>query len=243
MLGIDSDDRDRRRTSRVRARTAARHRRPHGDDRRSYAFVNGPMMVAEFTGVRSRTRSSEEPATMPATPGLPMVVARRGAGDRDGRGVAVVPPRSQRRRNPRRWPNDDPADRPCPEAGELIRRLVDRQLRRPQGRTAIVDDDAMLELRSQWATNVVTAFATIDGRPVGIVANQPMSLAGTIDIPASQKAARFVAFCDAFNLPLDHARRHARLLPGQGPRVARDDPPRRPARVRLRTRRQSHASA
>jgi propionyl-CoA carboxylase beta chain len=49
---------------------------------------------------------------------------------------------------------------------------------------------------------MVTAFATIDGRPVGIVANQPMSLAGTIDIPASQKAARFVAMCDSFNVPL-----------------------------------------
>jgi acetyl-CoA carboxylase carboxyltransferase component len=49
---------------------------------------------------------------------------------------------------------------------------------------------------------VVTAFATIDGRPVGIVANQPISLAGTLDIPASQKAARFVALCDAFNLPI-----------------------------------------
>ena len=48
----------------------------------------------------------------------------------------------------------------------------------------------------------MTAFATIDGRPVGIVANQPLALAGTLDIPASQKAARFVAFCDAFNLPI-----------------------------------------
>jgi acetyl-CoA carboxylase carboxyltransferase component len=57
-------------------------------------------------------------------------------------------------------------------------------------------------VRSRWAGNVVTAFATMGGRPVGIVANQPMNLAGTLDIPASQKAARFVAFCDAFNLPL-----------------------------------------
>ena len=67
---------------------------------------------------------------------------------------------------------------------------------------AIVDADSMLEVRDRWATNVVTAFATIDGRPVGIVANQPLALAGTLDIPASQKAARFVALCDAFNLPL-----------------------------------------
>ncbi|MFZ9017742.1 MAG: carboxyl transferase domain-containing protein, partial [Ilumatobacteraceae bacterium] len=50
--------------------------------------------------------------------------------------------------------------------------------------------------------NVVTAYATVAGRPVGIVANQPMVLAGTLDIPASQKAARFVAHCDAFNLPI-----------------------------------------
>ena len=57
-------------------------------------------------------------------------------------------------------------------------------------------------MRDRWATNVVTAFATLDGRPVGIVANQPLALAGTLDIPASQKAARFVALCDAFNLPL-----------------------------------------
>jgi propionyl-CoA carboxylase beta chain len=49
---------------------------------------------------------------------------------------------------------------------------------------------------------VVTGFASIGGEPVGVVANQPMVLAGTLDIPASQKAARFVAFCDAFNIPL-----------------------------------------
>jgi acetyl-CoA carboxylase carboxyltransferase component len=55
---------------------------------------------------------------------------------------------------------------------------------------------------SPWAANVITAFITIDGESVGVVANQPMILAGTLDIPASQKAARFVSFCDAFNIPL-----------------------------------------
>ena len=67
---------------------------------------------------------------------------------------------------------------------------------------AIVDDGELLELRARWAPNLVTAFATIGGRPVGIVANQPVAIAGTLDIPASQKGARFVAFCDAFNIPL-----------------------------------------
>ncbi len=67
---------------------------------------------------------------------------------------------------------------------------------------AIVDDGSLLEIRERWAPNVVTAFATMAGRPIGIIANQPISLAGTLDIPASQKAARFVAFCDAFNIGL-----------------------------------------
>ena len=103
---------------------------------------------------------------------------------------------------PPRWPTDDPADRLCPEAGELIPASSTGSYDVRKVAEAIVDVDSLLELRAKWATNIVTAFATIDGRPVGIIANQPMSLAGTIDIPASQKAARFVAFCDAFNVPL-----------------------------------------
>jgi acetyl-CoA carboxylase carboxyltransferase component len=66
----------------------------------------------------------------------------------------------------------------------------------------LVDDGDLLELKAGWAPNLVTAFAAIDGRPVGIVANQPQALAGTLDISASQKGGRFVAMCDAFNLPL-----------------------------------------
>jgi acetyl-CoA carboxylase carboxyltransferase component len=65
-----------------------------------------------------------------------------------------------------------------------------------------VDDGELVELRGRWAPNVITAYATVAGMPVGIVANQPIALAGTLDIPASQKAARFVAHCDAFNLPV-----------------------------------------
>ena len=67
---------------------------------------------------------------------------------------------------------------------------------------AIVDDGELLELRARWAPNLVTALATIGGDPVGIVANQPVAIAGTLDIAASQKGARFVGFCDAMNLPI-----------------------------------------
>ncbi|WP_425444485.1 acyl-CoA carboxylase subunit beta, partial [Saccharothrix carnea] len=68
--------------------------------------------------------------------------------------------------------------------------------------TEIVDDAHHLEIHQHWAPNVVCALARIDGRVVGVVGNQPMVLAGVLDVAASQKAARFVRFCDAFNIPL-----------------------------------------
>ena len=67
---------------------------------------------------------------------------------------------------------------------------------------AVVDDGAFLEVHRHFAQNIIVGFARLGGRPVGIVANQPAHLAGTLDIDASVKAARFVRFCDAFNIPL-----------------------------------------
>jgi acetyl-CoA carboxylase carboxyltransferase component len=66
----------------------------------------------------------------------------------------------------------------------------------------IVDAGSLLELCPRWARNVVTALARLEGRPVGIVANQPRHLAGVLDAEASEKAARFVGFCNSFGLPL-----------------------------------------
>jgi acetyl-CoA carboxylase carboxyltransferase component len=67
---------------------------------------------------------------------------------------------------------------------------------------AIVDGESLLELCPRWARNVVTALARLDGRPVGIVANQPRFLGGVLDAEGSEKAARFVSFCDSFGVPL-----------------------------------------
>ncbi len=66
----------------------------------------------------------------------------------------------------------------------------------------IVDQDSFMEVHENYADNIVIGFARLDGRSVGIVANQPLSLAGCLDIDASVKGARFVRFCDAFNIPL-----------------------------------------
>ena len=67
---------------------------------------------------------------------------------------------------------------------------------------AVADDNSFFELQAEYAANIVTGYIRLNGKTVGVVANQPLVLAGTLDINASIKAARFVRFCDAFNIPL-----------------------------------------
>jgi acetyl-CoA carboxylase carboxyltransferase component len=66
----------------------------------------------------------------------------------------------------------------------------------------VLDSSEFFEVHEQWAKNIIVGFGRLDGHAVGIVANQPAVLAGTLDISASEKAARFVRFCDAFNIPI-----------------------------------------
>ncbi len=68
--------------------------------------------------------------------------------------------------------------------------------------TAVLDDGEFLEVQELFAPNLIVGFGRVEGRSVGVVANQPMQFAGTLDIDASEKAARFVRFCDAFNIPV-----------------------------------------
>src|SRR5258707_12752358 len=68
--------------------------------------------------------------------------------------------------------------------------------------TRILDDDEFLEVQAGYATNILVGFGRVDGRPVGIVANQPTQFAGCLDINASEKAARFIRTCDCFNIPI-----------------------------------------
>lgn len=169
---------------------------------RSSAFVNGPVMVEQFTGIGIDGDELGGAATHARYTGVATIVVpdRAAAEDAAHDLLAYLPDNVDQ--EPFRWPLTDPADRPCPEAGQAIPESSTGSYDVRNVAAAIADEDSMFELRDRWAANVVTAFATIDGRPVGIVANQPMVLAGTLDIPASQKAARFVAFCDAFNLPI-----------------------------------------
>jgi acetyl-CoA carboxylase carboxyltransferase component len=168
----------------------------------AYAFVSGPRMVEMFTGELLDATELGGAAVHAAGTGVASIVVadRDAALEALGHLVGYLPDNVDD--EPPRWWTDDPVDRPTPEAGACIPASPTGGYDVRDVAAAIVDDGDLFELRARWAPNLVTALATIGGRPVGIVANQPVSIAGTLDIPASQKGARFVSFCDAFGIPL-----------------------------------------
>ncbi|MFO0665651.1 MAG: acyl-CoA carboxylase subunit beta [Polyangiaceae bacterium] len=106
------------------------------------------------------------------------------------------------REDPPVKPTADPPLREVPELDKMIPVEANRPYDVKDVIRAVVDDGHVFEVAEQYAQNIVCAFARIGGRSVGIVANQPQVLAGVLDIDASMKAARFVRFCDCFNIPL-----------------------------------------
>ncbi|MCX4576260.1 acyl-CoA carboxylase subunit beta [Streptomyces sp. NBC_01571] len=114
--------------------------------------------------------------------------------------LAMLP--SNNRELPPRHVSGDPGDR----SGDVLLDLVPHDGNRSYDMRAVVeelvDDGDFVEVHAGWAPNIVCALARVDGHTVGIVANQPAAMAGVLDIKASEKAARFVQFCDSFNIPL-----------------------------------------
>jgi len=102
---------------------------------------------------------------------------------------------------PRVKPWDDP-DREVPEVTDIVPDAPRKPYDMTKVIDSIVDDQSFFEVHENWARNVVVGFARMDGRSVGIVANQPRVSAGTLDIDASEKAARFIRMCDSFNVPI-----------------------------------------
>jgi propionyl-CoA carboxylase beta chain len=96
----------------------------------------------------------------------------------------------------------DPADRADAELDRIVPPLSNQPYDIKDVITRVVDDGFFFEVQELYAKNLVIGFARLNGCPIGIVANQPAFLAGVLDINASDKGARFVRFCDAFNIPL-----------------------------------------
>lgn len=169
---------------------------------KAYAFVSGPNMVKMMTGVEIDLDDLGGGSTHARHTGVAALTvdtledAEEAVSDL----LSFLPDHVDA---------SSPWEAPSRSAQQSIPELRDLL---PESQTApydildaiqlIADDEDFLEVRPKWAPNLVTGFARINGHVVGIVGNQPMSIAGTLDIPSSQKGARFVGFCDAFGIPL-----------------------------------------
>jgi acetyl-CoA carboxylase carboxyltransferase component len=168
----------------------------------AYAFVSGPVMVEQFTGVPIASADLGGSSMHGRSSGVASFLAD----DLDdaemlvGDLLAHLPDHTDD--SPLAVATADLADRSIPEAFDVLPASATGSYDVRDIVATIVDDGHLVEPHAGWGANLVTALASIDGRPVGVVANQPQTVAGTLDITASRKGARFVAFCDAFNLPL-----------------------------------------
>jgi len=168
----------------------------------AFAFVSGPEAVRSFTGMEVGLRDLGGATVHATTSGLCALLAEDEAAVEDLLAVVLAYLPDHADDPPPLLVSDDPPERRAPELRDVIPASPTASYDVRDVARAFVDDGELLELRASWAPHLVTALAAVGGQPVGIVANQPRALAGTLDIPASQKAARFVRFCDAFNLPL-----------------------------------------
>jgi propionyl-CoA carboxylase beta chain len=168
----------------------------------SHMFITGPDVIRAVTHEEVTKEDLGGARTHTAKSG---VAHRAFAGERaclDGlRELLAFLPQNNREDPPRQATND-PVDRADAELDRLIPFEASKpyDIKNLVGR--IVDDGHIFEIQPDHASNIVVGFARLGGQSVGVVANQPMHLAGCLDIDASLKAARFVRFCDCFNIPI-----------------------------------------
>lgn len=181
----------------------------------AYAFVSGPLMVASFTGVPISAEDLGGASAHARSSGVAaMIVA-----DTDeaisamSMVLSYLPDHVDQL--PARIETTDPIDRRTEIAADTIPSHATGSYDVRDIVRDLADDEDFCEIRAFFAPNLVTGFATLDGYTVGIVANQSQALAGSIDIPASHKGARFVQVCDSFGIPLLTLVDTSGFLPGK----------------------------
>ena len=180
----------------------------------AYMFVTGPDVIRTVTHEEVTKEDLGGAMTHNAKSGVAHFAAED---DRDCLALirellSYLPSNNMEDAAPR--PTDDPLDREDAALDALIPAEPSKPYDIKALITAVVDDRRFLEVHAHYAANLVVGFARIGGRSVGIVANQPAVLAGCLDIDASVKGARFVRFCDAFNIPLVTLEDVPGFLPG-----------------------------
>jgi len=181
----------------------------------AYAFITGPKIVETYTGEPISASSLGGSGAHARSTGLASAVVDTLDSALDILGAALAHFPDHVDGLTARMPTDDPLDRPTPEAGELLPATPMGSYDVREVIQILADDGDLLELKAAWAPNLVTALTFIGGHSVGIVANQTQAMAGSIDIAAAQKGARFVAMCDAFNIPLLTMVDTSGFLPGK----------------------------
>jgi propionyl-CoA carboxylase beta chain len=168
----------------------------------SYMFITGPEVIKTVTNEDVSKEDLGGASAHAAKSGVCHLTAPddRAAIARLRELLSYLP--SNNAEDPPHRATTDPIEREVPELDAMIPAESSKPYDIKNVVRAVVDDGRLLEIHDRYAMNIVVGFARIGGRSVGVVANQPQVLAGCLDIKASLKAARFVRFCDCFNIPL-----------------------------------------
>jgi propionyl-CoA carboxylase beta chain len=171
-------------------------------EKTSYMFITGPQVIKSVTHEEVTPEKLGGALTHNATSGVAHF-----AGKDDQTVLTMIKellsflPQNYQEKPPRIEPTDDPQ-----RTDMALREVVPESARQPYNMRqiidSVVDNQYFFEVQARHAQNIIVGFARLNGQPVGIVANQPSFLAGCLDINASIKGARFVRFCDCFNIPL-----------------------------------------
>ena len=171
-------------------------------DRTSYMFVTGPDVIKTVTHEDVTKERLGGPMTHNSVSGVGHFIASDDAEClRMIRELLSYLPQNNRDDPPRR-PASDPIERMDPALDTLVPQESNQPYDIKDVIHRVADDGEFFEVHEHFARNIVVGFARLDGRTVGIVGNQPAYLAGCLDINSSVKGARFVRFCDAFNIPI-----------------------------------------
>jgi acetyl-CoA carboxylase carboxyltransferase component len=168
----------------------------------SHMFITGPDVVKTVTGEDVSLEDLGGARSHSTKSGVATFVADdEQACLADVRYLLSFLPQNNLEEAPRVEPSDDP-ERRCPELYDLMPDSPNVPYDMVKVIESVVDDGDFFEYFPHWAKSIVCGFGRLDGRSVGIVGNQPMVLAGVLDIESAEKAARFVRTCDGFNIPL-----------------------------------------
>ncbi len=183
-------------------------------DKTAHMFITGPEVIKTVTNEEVSFEDLGGAATHGSKSGVSHFTAGNDeeAIDLARELVDLLP--SNNLESPPTNKTSDSAERICEKLDSIIPSDVSKPYDVKDVITEILDDGGFLEVQENWAPNIVVGFGHLNGSTVGVVANQPKFLAGCLDIDASDKAARFVRFCDAFNIPLITLEDVPGFLPG-----------------------------